>query len=264
MPGEDDQLGGAEARDGDRDGRESGTRRYWCRLEHGSRQVLFDAEESRHLRRVMRLRGGDRIEAIDGSGRVFEVELAPGRGRTARGRILATHPAAPPPERELWLGQALIRPARFELLVEKAVELGVAGIVPLVTRHAHPARQLTPARMERLLRIARSAVAQSLGCRLPIIDPPTPLPELDRQRFDWIAVAHGPGPTAGPPAPPARGRLLCLIRPEGGFDPAEIADLQAGGATLITLGERRLRAETAAIVALALLGHHPVPASGRR
>ncbi len=238
MPGEADQA-------------RPGERRYWCRAGQRRDEVIFDAVETRHLSKVMRHRPGDHLWAIDGSGLVLGVELLPGRGAEARGRVLETSPADAAPGPELWLGQALIRPARFEWLLEKAVEIGLAGLMPLITRHANPARQWTATRRDRLERIARSAVAQSLGTRMPVLAAPQELEQLELEQFDRIYLAHGPASEVLPPLS-STGRVLVLVGPEGGFDPAEVADLLTRGALTLGLGARRLRSETAALAALTL------------
>ena len=130
------------------------------------------------------------------------------------------------------------------------------GLQPLVTRFSAPARQLGPRRRARLERIARSAVCQSLGVRLPELRAPRSLAELETAGFDRILLAHGSGTplAAPPPAPPPAGRrLLLLVGPEGGWAPGELALLEERGALRTSLGGRRLRAETAALAGLALL-----------
>jgi 16S rRNA (uracil1498-N3)-methyltransferase len=249
-----------------------GERRYWCRLEPDGETVVFDDDETRHLRTVMRRRAGERVEALDGSGRVLTVELETTRGRSVVGRLVGARtddpapgdagPTAPgvgrgvetaPAVTELWLGQALIRPRRLEWLLEKAVEIGIAGFLPLVTRRAQPHAEHTAARRQRLERVARAAVAQSLGTRLPVLAEARPLEALRLDTYERVLVAHGPAACDPGVLAAVSGRVLVLVGPEGGFDPAELAALEAAGALRLGLGRRRLRAETAAVVALGLV-----------
>jgi 16S rRNA (uracil1498-N3)-methyltransferase len=113
------------------------------------------------------------------------------------------------------------------------------------------------ARRERLLRILRAATAQSLGLRLPELRGPVPFTSLLEALRGFEAwVAHGPrrpGPDPDP-APAANLPPILVVGPEGGLTDLEVETLVAGGARLLDLGPRRLRAETAAIAGLAVLG----------
>jgi 16S rRNA (uracil1498-N3)-methyltransferase len=85
-----------------------------------------------------------------------------------------------------------------------------------------------------------------------VIAAPLPLADLRLDGFDAVHLLHGPAPLVATPRPPARGRLLVLVGPEGGFTAGEVAELKARGARPMSLGTFRLRSETAALCALAL------------
>jgi 16S rRNA (uracil1498-N3)-methyltransferase len=251
----------ARIEDGGGDPR-SGQRRYWAAevdLERG--RAWLDAAEARHALRVLRHRAGDRIQVIDGSGRLFEVvigesEDGPGGVRRLAGRIVAVRepePAATLP----WLVQALIRPARLKALIDGATQLGVAGVLLFAGEHTSVPARLTAGRRERLLRIMRAATAQSLGVRLPELRGPMSFAELPAALAGFrVWVAHGPraeGAIAAPHAAEAKSPHALVVGPEGGLTDSEVAELIQCGARILDLGPRRLRSETAALAGLTLL-----------
>lgn len=249
----------------------SGRRRYWAAVDDGDPALLWiDPAEVHHLRDVMRLGAGDRVELLDGSGRWFEAELdSPARGDRLPARLVAVHAASSEPPLP-WLIQALIRPARLDVLIDGATQIGVAGILLFTAARSSLHDAIDAGRRARLERLMRVATAQSLGVRLPALRGPLAAADLGREIAGFrLWVAHGPARAPGPctevrdlwsaPLPAAergeRGREEALvIGPEGGFTEEEIAGWLAGGARLLDLGPRRLRAETAALVGLAHLG----------
>jgi 16S rRNA (uracil1498-N3)-methyltransferase len=146
--------------------------------------------------------------------------------------------------------------SRFEWALEKAVELGAAGFIPLRSER-------TEGRFnrERAERIAIAALKQSQRRYLPVLDEPVALPDLlgRLDEYDLALLCHESAPADATvrsllgETPPA-GRILILIGPEGGFSPAEVDAARMASARIVSLGEARLRSETAAIVALALVG----------
>jgi 16S rRNA (uracil1498-N3)-methyltransferase len=262
-----------------------GHRRYWAdAVDPDAGRVWIGPEEARHVLRVMRHRPGDRIEVIDGSGRCYEVAIEE-TAKPAKSGLTARILGIDEPSLEIelpWLVQAVIRPERLEMVIDGAVQLGVAGIVLL---RAARSPGLQPRRLERFVRLMRAATAQSLGIRLPELAGPLPLPGLlSKLAGHRLWVAHGPrareasgdrfagrwleGIANEPPGaepvlraepggdPSSVLRHALVVGPEGGFAEEELAELTAAGALLVDLGPRRLRSETAALAGLALLGQH--------
>jgi len=173
------------------------------------------------------------------------------------GTILGTEHDAGEPPYELTVGLGLLKKrSRFETVLEKAVELGAARLVPLRTRYTEAASL----RRERSERILRAALKQSGRSRLPRLDAPVPLEDLVEEvrnggSFDRSFLAHRRRAAADPSLASALSgtdrapRLLVLIGPEGGFSEEEVARAEAAGATVVALGPRRLRTETAALTA---------------
>jgi 16S rRNA (uracil1498-N3)-methyltransferase len=222
-------------------------------LAEGQAAALTPAQ-AHYLFAVMRLGRGDSLSVFDGRSGEWRAEVAEA-GR--RGGTLALRerlrPAAPPPD--LWLLFPPLRKARTEMVVEKAVELGAARILPVATDRSGPERP----RPERLRAIAVEAAEQCGATVVPEIAELQPLARvLDawpaERALVWAdealaAAAGAASPVVAVPSPPA----AVLTGPEGGFTPAERARLSAlPFARPIRLGPRILRAETAAIAALVL------------
>lgn len=225
-------------------------------------RVSLDAEEARHALGSLRLRPGDPVTLADGRGLLADGRVA----AIERRHIEVTLEGARclPAPRPLWLAPALIRGPRFDLLVEKATELGVAGIAPLVTRRTEIRPGGGREKPERWLRLGITALKQSHRAWLPEIREPAPLAAfLGGTKSSRLTVAHPAhedtegtqtiirSVVVGDASRVTLGAEYLLVGPEGGWHPEELELLAGAGARWIHLGPTRLRAETAA---LALLG----------
>jgi 16S rRNA (uracil1498-N3)-methyltransferase len=209
---------------------------------------------------VLRLRPGDRVILLDGAGREAEVVLTTFSRKQVSGEVLACRPAAPPPAPHVTLYQAVLKGEHFAWVLQKATELGVAALVPVVTERTVVPFEEAAERTKhaRWARIVREAAEQSRRGTLPTLHPPLRWPAACRA----LAAAEAallPWEEAATPFPPALAQaraaahVALAIGPEGGFSPAEIAVAQAAGLTPISLGPRILRAETAALAVCALV-----------
>jgi len=225
--------------------------------------IQFNAAQARQIARVLRLRAGDGVEVFDGRGGVAAVQLLEATPGRATGAVHAKHLTTPSLPFRAVLHLALIRPQRFEIAIEKAAELGVYLIVPLVTsRTAHGAEAVSANRMERWRQIAIEAAEQCGSAFVTAITAPLPLAQaLRRPEALRLLAFEGDGSRqresissimANTTIPPAA-ELGLFVGPEGGFTAAEVAAAIDDGCRLITLGRQTLRAETAAIAALAVL-----------
>lgn len=153
-------------------------------------------------------------------------------------------------EPDLWLVFALLKRDATDLVVQKATELGVAAILPVITERVRGER----VNEARLAAIAMEAAEQSERLTVPVIHPPRRLRDV---LADWPAARplHVAAERAGAPhLRPAHGPAALLVGPEGGFAPRELDALRAAPfAVPVSLGPRILRAETASIAGLALL-----------
>ncbi|MBV9960461.1 MAG: 16S rRNA (uracil(1498)-N(3))-methyltransferase [Acidobacteria bacterium] len=231
-------------------------------------RVTLDSNEARHLREVLRLRAGDEVFVFDGAGREFLcVVLEPGRGNgeaTLEVRAEA-EPASPESALELTLAVALLKGEKFDLVVQKATELGVKRIMPVATARADVRlRDESDAarRVARWQRLALEACKQSGRARLPAVDAPISFTALlestTRESFQarlLFAERLGRG-LLETLAETRRPQSVCaLVGPEGGWEEEELARAREAGWSIVTLGGRILRAETAAIAITALLQH---------
>jgi len=229
---------------------------------HAGDVVIRDPGEVHHCVRVRRVQPGDEVECFDGQGRS-------GRGRVVRAGArevvvsVAEVRDGAQPAGGLHVAASLIRPSRFDWMIEKLTELGTARITPLVTERTtiRPGRYEATGRLARWRRLAAEAAKQCGGDTVPVIDAP--------EAFDTFlkglpAPARVLIPTLAVDAPPLRtaaaglagaGMLTVLIGPEGDFTAGEVAAAQARGAQPVSLGRRTLRSETAAIAAAAVLQH---------
>lgn len=221
-------------------------------------RVRFDADEAHHLRRVLRLRPGALVEATDGTGRLYRVRLGALEGAEAWGTIEGRADPAPESPCAITLAQALLKGDRMSWLVQKATELGVARIVPMeTTRVVARLGAGAGGRRSRWERIAREAVKQCGRATAPVVDPPRAFGDALREAAAhdaaWIFwEGGGQALAAAAAAAGAPVRLLLLVGPEGGFTVEEMEAAQAGGARVVSLGPRILRAESAGLTAVAL------------
>jgi 16S rRNA (uracil1498-N3)-methyltransferase len=222
-------------------------------------RVTFDAGESRHLARVLRLRPGDTIVATDGSGRDFTVRLE-SVGEAVTGTVLAESVGVSASPLAVTLIQGVPKGDKMETIVRAATELGVARVRPALC--ARTIVRLEPGRWRdrarRWQRVAREAAKQCGRAVIPEIEPPRPLAE-------WLAEAEpadlalclweGDGTPLGRllGAATSPRSALVVVGPEGGLDGAEVETARARGLTVTSLGPRILRTETAGPAIVAIL-----------
>ncbi len=227
--------------------------------------ATLGGDEAKHLTQVLRIRPGETVTVFDGHGRRASAEVI----TCARDQVslkLGEPVATAPPRPAITLAQAIPKGKNMELIVQKAVELGVAAIQPLVTANTivHPGG----GKSDKWRRIALEACKQCGRDTLPHIADPLP---FDR----WLASLENPDATAGslpliaslaPGAKPLRETLRAqasttpraatlLIGPEGDFTRAETRAAIAAGFLPVTLGSIVLRVETAAIFCISALGY---------
>ena len=207
--------------------------------------------QAHYLGAVMRRRAGDRLLVFNVESGEFAASIDRLDRRSAH-LVIGERTRAPAPEPDCWLCFAPIRRDMTELVVEKATELGVSRLVPVLTARTQPARL----RADRLAAIATEAAEQSERLTIPAIAEPLPLAGFlaafpPSRRLFVAAERRHAAPLS--PVDPLQPHAL-LVGPEGGFAPEEL-DAMARHAFVssVTLGPRILRAETAAIAGLARL-----------
>lgn len=207
-------------------------------------------EVAHRLANVLRLQAGEVVGLFNGRDGEWSARLHLAGRRDLR--LAVEHRVLlQPSEQELRLCFAPIKQPRVDWLIEKATELGVTRLSPVITRYT----QVSKLRPERLESIVIEAAEQCERLTVPVIDPPLP---LDRLLADWpsdrallFCDERGDAPLLAHAAPPPP--VTLLVGPEGGFAPEEGAALRARpGIVPVSLGPRILRAETAALAALAM------------
>lgn len=229
--------------------------------------VALGRDEARHLRDVLRLGRGDEVFVFDGEGREFRCRVdESGRDRAVLAIGGAVAPAGPESPLQLTLAVALLKGEKLDLVVQKATELGVGRVVPVVTRLADVRLRDgddTSRRVERLRRIALEACKQSGRARVPAIEAPVAFESFvttaPAETNVWrVLFAERGGASFGSAIEELRARpaaVAALVGSEGGWTDEEITLARDAGWDIVTFGGRVLRAETAAIAFTALLQH---------
>jgi 16S rRNA (uracil1498-N3)-methyltransferase len=233
------------------------------------KSVTLSAEETRHARDVLRLQAGDEVFVFDGAGREFHCTVQTIKRDSTELSVLAeVEPARPESQLIVTLAIALLKGEKFDLVIQKATELGVKRIVPLITdradirlRNDEDAQK----RVTRWRRIALEASKQAGRAYVPEIAAPIPFnvmlapatPELSdsalRLMFSERYGTSFSEATNGFADDPKE--IVAVVGPEGGWTDEEIELARSSGWKTITLGGRTLRAETAGITVVVLLQH---------
>jgi 16S rRNA (uracil1498-N3)-methyltransferase len=206
----------------------------------------------------MRRKAGDSIRVVDGVGHAFEARILHIQRGRARCTITARLGRVNEPPQAVTIAAAVLKSgAAYDFLIEKCTELGVSAFVPLLTERTIPGN----AKRHRWQKLALAAMKQCGRSVLPSVAELTPLGEFLRERSP-STLGLIPHETVRSPAladmkPTMSPRVAICIGPEGGFSDAEITLAVSAGWTPVSLGSRRLRAETAAIAAATLVLLHP-------
>ena len=233
--------------------------RLYIEGEYGTGSELeVDAEKARYLGRVLRLRVGDPVIVFNGTGTAFSADIA---AFSRSGAVLAVRDAVTMTSEsplKVHLVQGISRGERMDFVVQKATELGVKRITPLLTERG--VVKLDSARAEKRRqhwqKVAASACEQSGRVRLPLLDAPEHLDawlgaKPQHAELDVILRPDAAQSLSGIDRPATK--VCILIGPEGGFSDAEYQLAEAAGFVGVSLGPRVLRTETAAAAALAIL-----------
>ncbi|MBM3419572.1 MAG: 16S rRNA (uracil(1498)-N(3))-methyltransferase [Bacteroidetes bacterium] len=220
---------------------------YSGNIDHG--YCSFSGEESRHIIKVLRMSKGDPIMVTDG------------RGNLGKGIISETDPAGCTAIiHEVTTGSdtrnyrlhitisPLQNSERLDWFVEKATEIGIDEITPVISRYS--ARKVV--NTARLRRLALSAMKQSLKTQLPVINEPlsfSNIVKMEHAGMKMIAWCRAPGKNIIKSVYSKSRSAVVLIGPEGDFSPEEVSEAEEAGFIPVSLGKSRLRTETAGIIA---------------
>jgi 16S rRNA (uracil1498-N3)-methyltransferase len=215
-------------------------------------EIRLDPTEARHVTGPLRRRHGDRVVLIDGEGGLAEAELQTARGRDVHAAVLSSRFEAPPEDAGISLALGVLGNQAMDWAVQKAVELGVRCLHPLIAERTQTPHRTIFRRVPHWRRVARQSLKQCKRVWAMEVSEPSAFDDIVEQcPPENGAVAH----REGVPIHQVEGTMveLLLVGPEGGFTPGEIGSLQDRNWPLLRLGSHVLRAETAAVAGAALL-----------
>ena len=215
-----------------------------------TRQGILPESDSAHCVRVLRLREGDKIETVDGRGKVNICTITDANPKKVAIKVVESRE-----EPNFWRGKISVAMAptknadRMEWALEKMVEFGIDNFIPIRCEHS----ERKNVNIERLQKIAVSAMKQSLKAVLPVVEPLTDFKKFitgsnSTKKYICYCDDSTPRQELVKILPPEE-NVTVLIGPEGDFSPVEVEFAISHGFVPVTLGEARLRTETAAIAA---------------
>jgi 16S rRNA (uracil1498-N3)-methyltransferase len=217
-------------------------------------RITFEPDQSHQIRRVLRMRSGDRVIVCDGTGDevIAEIRL---EAKDAWALPVERRPGRSRPSRSVWLYSSALRGDRFTWLLQKVTEIGVAGVTPVLYAHTQPADYA--ARHTRHLSVMREAAEQSERTILPELAPPTAfadaLAQCDPEREICLLLDENEPPHSLNTRLGRAGAVARLfVGPEGGLTDRERDSAVRKGLTPVSMGSAIMRSETAGIVAVAL------------
>jgi 16S rRNA (uracil1498-N3)-methyltransferase len=225
---------------------------YHPELDRHTDQFIFPPDESRHISKVLRKSSGDILQVTNGKGLWFEAEILIPDHKKCRAKIISlTQVPQKPYQLHMVVAPTKLND-RFEWFLEKATEIGVHQITPIICEHSE--RRVL--KMDRMEKVLQAAMKQSLQSYLPQLHPAIPYKEYMAQSKSgelYIAHCEEDNKTELYHCATAKNNATILVGPEGDFSPEEIQLALDNGFRAVALGNTRLRTETAAIVACATI-----------
>ncbi len=230
-------------------------RRFYINPANISRdKAVLEGDDARHLKQVLRIQTGQMVSLFDGAGTIYKAEVEKISKSTVGLIIFESHKETDTPP-HLHIAQCIIKKKNMELIIQKSTELGVYSFTPIISQNC--SLTYRPSTQEsRWQKIAFEACKQCGRSYVPPIEAPVNISDFladlhyDQKIILWENESKNslqPFSSTNPP-----NSLLLLIGPEGGFTQEEVSLALAAGFTSASLGNLTLRAETAAISALAI------------
>lgn len=217
---------------------------------------MLDADETRHLRDVLRLVVGDEVSVFDGDGNEFACVVEVVGKKDARLSVREKiEPSSPESPFEITLAATVLNGDKYDLVIQKSVELGVTTLIPLQTIRGDVKVKDAEKRLGRWRRIVLEATKQCGRARLMEVAEPAAFADLIATLDSENVVIFSERDGVGFDQIKADKKITALIGPKGGWDDSELEMARSRGVNVITLGGRILRAETASIALIAILQH---------
>lgn len=232
-------------------------RRFYAPPENFHAQnVTLNEEETRHLRDVLRLRIGDEISVFDGVGREFKCVIKAIEKKSSTLSVVEEiTPASPESDLELAVAVAVLPGDKYDLVVQKAVELGAVEFIPIVTTRCEVKLKDAAKRLNRWRRISFEASKQCGRAKLMAVSEPVEFTELITKIADESCLLFSERDGESFDTVTASKKITAIFGPKGGWEDHELEAAKSRNMKIITLGGRVLRAETAAIAISAILQH---------
>ena len=232
-------------------------RRFYAPSENINGNVItLDADETRHLRDVLRFKTGDEVSVFDGTGHEYRCSVTTiSKKHSELALIEEIQPASPESPFEITLASTVLNGEKYDLIIQKSVELGVTKLIPLQTIRGDVKTKDAAKRLDRWRRIAMEATKQCGRARLMEIAEPAAFDKLigDSKCDNVVMFSERDG--TGFDTIKADKKITALIGPKGGWDDSELDLARKSGVNVVTLGGRIMRAETAAISLTTILQH---------
>ncbi len=219
--------------------------------------TVIEGADARHIAGALRMTIGEALTLCDGKGTDFACTITGVERESVTLRVETATPTTAEPSLAVTLYMGLPKGDKMELIIQKAVELGVTAIVPVATARCIVKLDGKDAakKQARWQKIANEAAGQSGRGILPVVETPITWKQaLARfEQENTLLCYEGGGAPIGQLVSPADTAVSLVVGPEGGFDPAEVEAVTAVGGRVATLGPRILRCETAPLAAIAVL-----------
>jgi 16S rRNA (uracil1498-N3)-methyltransferase len=217
-------------------------------------KIFLKGDEYHHLSKVLRKKNGDIIQVTDGKHNIYECEILQIDKNKIHCEILKIMSNLNEPRKNIHLYMAILRNMeRFEFALEKAVELGINSFSPVITENCQNKNGFSEHRIKRLQNIAKSAMKQSQRCYLPKISEQIQLNKLVKETMIYrnkIVMYEFEETNFEINSKITEDDVYLLVGPEGGFTRDEISFLVQNNWNSLSLGKRKYRAETAAILSV--------------
>ncbi|MDP4261186.1 MAG: RsmE family RNA methyltransferase [Bacteroidota bacterium] len=232
---------------------------YIEQYDPSQKEITLDEETSRHIIQVLRMKEGGKLHLTDGKGQLLTATVRDDHKKHCTVSVEEAH-HQPPPGRKTTIGISLVKNSgRFEWFLEKATEIGITEIIPLICERTEKQKF----RSDRMKGICISAMLQSQQCWLPVLHEPVAYELLFRQEevmnISQRFIAHcmeGSKRSISQFHNPSASNSLILVGPEGDFTPKELEMATSHHFIPVSLGQTRLRTETAGVAAAVLLALH--------